>query len=301
MKKNLLLIVFALASSVAFAQNTSKNGQQITPEPGDYGLGIDVDPFFSYFGNMFNGTSGNSSPTWDYTTNEPIPMVITGLMIKDETTAYRGKLRIGTGSQTRTSVVDDDNSTSTPPATVEDELKTSATNILLSGGLQKTRGKHRVKGIYGAELLIGTGNGGKSEYDYGNSFNLDSTATGYGQATSTDWPSGTSSPVSSRITESKTGSTFYLGLRGFVGIEYFIGPKISIAGEFGWGLGLASTGEGEQTTESFSTGADPIFSFDDTIISTTSKTGKSSSFGLDNDSGNPFSPGSGSLRLTFYF
>ena len=74
MKKNLLVIVFALAASVAFAQNTSKNGHQITPEPGDYGLGIDVNPFFSYIGNMFNGTSDNSPPTWDYTTNEPIPM-----------------------------------------------------------------------------------------------------------------------------------------------------------------------------------------------------------------------------------
>jgi hypothetical protein len=257
MKKHLLLVVMALVSTLAIAQNTSKNGHQITPEAGDWGLGIDVDPWFRYVGNIFNGTQDQSGPFWNYVDNSPIPMTITGYMIKDETTAYRAKLRIGTGSTKTISIIDRDGSTTFPPATVEDERKTSATNILVSVGLQKMRGKHRVKGLYGAEILVGSGGGGKTTYDYGNPFNRDSTAiSGYGQATITDWNagSGVETVVSSRTTETKDGSTFYVGLRGFIGAEYFIAPKISIAGEFGWGVGLASTGEGETTTEFFDTG-----------------------------------------------
>ena len=309
MKKNLLLILLAVATNCAVAQNVSKNGHQITPEPGDWGLGIDVNPFFQYFGNMFNGTQDNSAPGWDFTSDAPIPFTITGLMVKDETTAYRGRLRIGIGSKTDVSIIDQDGSTASPPATVEDELKTSSTNIVLGAGLQKTRGKHRVKGIYGAELLIGSGNGSKNEYTHGNNFNTDSLTiitpvpgAGYGFVTTTDWGAGPNNQTvtSSRTTEEKTGNTFYIGLRGFIGVEYFFAPKMSIAGEFGWGVRYQSTAEGEVTTESFDTGSDPA-AFDDSIRSVTTKTGKTSDFGLDTDSGNPFSTGTGSLRMTFYF
>ena len=304
MKKNLLLFALVLACSTAMAQNTSKNGHQITPEAGDWGLGIDVDPLFEYIGNMFNGNTNNSAPSWDYINNSPIPMTISGFMMKDENTAYRGKLRIGTGSDKTISIIDQDASTSTPAATVEDERKNSASNILVSVGIQKMRGKHRIKGFYGAEALIGSGNGGKSTYDYGNPFNLDSTSTlsSYGQATVTDWSTGSgyTSVVSSRTTESKSGSTFYIGIRGFVGVEYFLAPKISIAGEFGWGLGMAFTGEGETKTEYFDTGDNP-FAIDDAVRTTTSTVGKSSRFGIDNDNGGVLGSGNGSLRMTFYF
>ena len=76
MKKNLLFLILAVATNIAVAQNVSKNGHQITPEVGDWGLGIDVNPFFDYFGNMFNGTQNNSAPGWDYTSDQPIPMTI---------------------------------------------------------------------------------------------------------------------------------------------------------------------------------------------------------------------------------
>jgi hypothetical protein len=309
MKKILVSVFLVTVYTCTMAQNNSKNGHQITPETGDWGLGIDVDPLFRYVGNMFNGTMGQGGPSWEFMGNSPIPMTITGYMVKDENTAYRAKIRLGTGSDKRMSIIDRDGSTTIPVATVEDEIKTSATNILISGGIQKMRGKHRVKGLYGAEVLIGSGNGGKTTYEYGNSFNLDSTTiitpgtgAGYGMVTITDWSSGSgySFATSSRTTESKTGSTFYIGIRGFIGVEYFLAPKVSIAGEFGWGLGLASTGEGETVTETFDSGTS-VFANDDTIRTTTSTSGKSSTFGLDTDNGSPWSPSSGSLRMTFYF
>jgi hypothetical protein len=293
MKKALLIMLIAVIPMIASAQNTSKNGHQITPEAGDWGLGIDVNPWFRFVGNMFNGNDDNSAPFWNFEDNSPIPMTLSGYMLKDENTAYRGKLRLGFGSMKMTNLVNDDTDiTGNPPRQVEDERKMSANNILIGAGIQKMRGKHRVRGFYGAEALIGL-TGGKTEYSYGNAMSdLNQTPT---STVESSWDSGPySSPASSRMTESKDGSGFYFGVRGFAGAEYFIGPRISVAGEFGWGIGLMSVGEGESTTQFVDTSG-PL----PAVRSVTMKTGKSSSFGLDTDSG--IGSSSGSLRMTFYF
>lgn len=275
MKKILLLIsTVALIACTANAQDMmSKKGTSIVPEAKDWGLGVDANPFLSYFGNAFNH-SDNSTPSWDFTT---YPMVITGLMVKDATTAYRGKLRLGIGSHKNTYVVDEDASTATPQAKTEDEQKVSNKNIVIGAGIQKMRGKHRIHGIYGAEAYIGLG-GSKTTNKYGNPF-----STNNPQPT-TGIP-GQSGP--SRETEVKQGGTFMFGVRGFIGAEYFFAPKISIAGEFGWGPALSSTGASETTTET--QGANGAGT------STTAKSGKSSSFSFDTDNNG------GSLRMTFYF
>ena len=36
-----------------------------------------------------------------------------------------------------------------------------------------------------------------------------------------------------------------------LGVEYFFAPKISVAGEFGWGIGIQSMGEGSVKYEYF--------------------------------------------------
>ncbi len=287
-----------LVASIPFgvsAQNNSKNGHQITPEANDWGLGIDVNPIFNYVGNLFNGTNNNSAPFWNFEDNSPIPMTITGYMMKDENTAYRGKVRLGFGSSKQTNFVDDDlDTTGVPTRKVEDERKSSANNILIGAGIQKIRGKHRVKGIYGAEALIGL-TGGKTEYSYGNAMTLTNPSPNSTVESSWGDSGGPySSSTSSRMTESKSGSGFYFGVRGFIGAEYFVAPKISIAGEFGWGIGFMSIGEGETTTQFYDgSGITPA------VRSVTEKSGKSSSFGLDTDNG--IGSSSGSMRMTFYF
>lgn len=296
MKKTLLLVVLAACTYVATAQNTSKNGHQITPETDDWGLAIDIDPILSYIGNMFNGTTDNSAPTWNYVNNSPIPMTITGFMMKDENTAYRGKVRLGFGSNKRTNFVDNDNDTiNVPTSKVEDEQKISANNILLSAGIQKMRGKHRVKGLYGAEALIGF-TSGKTTYDYGNAMTIINQSPTSTVESSWELSEPYSSSASSRTTEDKSGTGFYIGVRGFIGAEYFFAPKLSIAGEFGWGIGFFSEGEGEISTQFVdNSGLTPV------VREVTEKSGKSSSFTVDTDSGNPWSSPSGSLRMTFYF
>lgn len=245
MKKTILLVAASLATIVASAQMTSKNGSAILPESGDWSIGIGATSTLNYFGNLMNGD--NDAMAFDWTNGGN---VITGKMMKDANTAYRAGIRLGFGSTS---------SSESNPATGELSKTTlSGSDITLSGGIQKYRGKGRVQGIYGAEALINLG-GGKTEYEY----------------------NGT--PGAGSILTSKDGSTFGLGVRGFIGVEYFFAPKMSLSGEFGWGLALASTGEGETTSADGSGG------------STSVKTAKSSTFGVDTDNAG------GSINLNFYF
>src|SRR5205085_9935052 len=98
MKKIILSVVFVTCAFIASAQENmmSKRGTSILPEVGDFGISFDASPFFSYLGNMFN-QNGNSPPYADYTYNNPF--TITGLYYYDVNKAYRGKVRLGFGSE----------------------------------------------------------------------------------------------------------------------------------------------------------------------------------------------------------
>ena len=150
------------------------------------------------------------------------------------------------------------------------------------------RGKTRLQGYYGGMLWIMLG-GGSDEFTYGNAFSTTNTS-----ATSTlTWSPITSGPTSSRTKESVAGSTFGFGLRGFIGAEYFILPKISIGAEYGWGLGMSSTGEGEMTTESWDFA-------NSTIKTSTTKVAGMKMFGLDTDISNGMVQ-SAQITINFHF
>lgn len=242
MKKTILIVAASVATLVASAQMTSKKGTAILPESGDWSIGISADGPIQYFGNMLNGGS-NSGVDFDWTNDGNL---ITGKMMKDANTAYRVGLRLGFGSTTTT--------VSNPGTGAMSETKDSENHIGLSAGLQKYRGKGRLQGIYGAEAMIGL-SGSKTEWSYNGT-------------------PGAGAPLSS-----KAGSTFGFGVRGFIGVEYFFAPKMSLGGEFGWGLMLSSTGASEDTFQ----GQDAV------------EGDKTSSFGIDTDNAN------GSINLNFYF
>jgi hypothetical protein len=259
MKKGLLIVAMMIGVSASAQDFNSKKGTPILPAEGDWSIGVNANSILEYFGNLMNG--GNNAPSFDFTNSDQI---ITGRMMKTADMAYRAKLRVGLGSTKSSTLVPKNGSTTNE--TVEDVTKVSATNIGIGGGIQKYRGQGRLKGIYGAEAMIMLG-GGKTTYEYGNAL--------------TD-----AFPGGPRTTEEKDGSTLGFQLRGFIGAEYFFAPKMSLGGEFGWGLDFGSTGEGEITSE-VNQGAG--------TTSTTTKTGKSSSFGIDTDNL------SGAINLNFYF
>ncbi len=248
MKK--LILTAVLASSVAFANAqtmTSKNGTPILPEAGDWSVGFDAAPAL----NLLNNSSGN-------TIDGLVPYVIVGKYVVDASTAYRARVGINFGSGSVTPVVTD---------SVDDasKISTSSNGINLGFGIQKYRGKGRLQGVYGAEIGFGIG-GGKVTNEYLKA--IDPTS------------------FNSRVTETKAGSTFNLGLNGFIGAEYFFGAKMSLGAEYGWGLQMSSTGAGSTTIES-SNG---------TVVSTkTTETGKSSDFNIG-----VMNP-RGSLILSLYF
>jgi hypothetical protein len=277
MKKILLSATLALCVSAVSAQDMmSKKGTPILPEVGDYWIGIDAVPFLDYFGNLMNGS--NSAPSWSFTNDG---LAITGGYVVDANTSYRGKVRIGIGSSTMNYATENDGTTD-PNDESFDEQKTSSRNILIGAGLQKNRGKHRIRGIYGAEMYISL-TGGKTTNSYANA--IDSANT----TPSTGIPGQGSFP---RTTEEKSGSGFGIGARAFVGAEYFFAPKISISGEFGWGLMFSSVGEGETSSEAW----DPTLNNGlGGVASYNSKTGKQSSFGFDTDNSG------GALIISFYF
>lgn len=251
MKKTIMIVAAMVATLAASAQMTSKKGTAILPESGDWSIGVGANSTLSYFGNLLNGTADNSSPSFDWASSN----VITGKMMKDANTAYRVGVRIGYTSNSAEKATVNLGGGST--ATVDQS--TSDMNINLSAGIQKYRGKGRLQGIYGAEVGIGMNSSSES------------------------WENGKIDGTNSTITaEVSGGGTFGFGVRGFIGAEYFFAPKMSLGGEFGWGIGLSSTSA--VTTD---------VTVDGTKTST--EGGKSSSFGIDTDNAN------GTISLNLYF
>lgn len=262
MKKTTLVAVLALCSTALLAQGPlkNKNGITLTPEPKEFGLSIDAVPFLKYAGSLFNDS--NEEPSTQFGANNPF--TLSGLYVARENFAYRAKVRIGISSDKQDTLVPRAGSTN-PNETVANSKRITKSNITIGGGVQKWRGKARVKGYYGAELLFNILTN-KTNYEYGNALSSENQTT--------------------RIKSEKPGNSFGFHLRGFVGVEYFFAAKMSVSGEFGWGPSLVSTGKGESQEESWNgSGVDVRVT----------NTGKSSSFNWDNDNAN------GAINLNFYF
>jgi hypothetical protein len=285
MKKSIFAVALILgATSTTFAQDD----KQYTPVSGDWAIGIDATPFLSYFGNLIGGNDGNAAPTWNFlTTNQ----TITGKYFAADDMAYRGSLRLGFGSSNGSAMLGQDGA-AVPvypalPVMVEDTWKMGSMNIGLSGGLEWRKGAGRLVGFYGGELGLNFSSSSET-YTYGNAM----TITGAG---TTDFGSNLTTDTygnGARITSMSSGMTTSIGLRGFIGAEYFIIPKLSIGGEFGWGLAFSSTGA--STTDLEST--------DGVAVGTQSlETTSSSSFGFDTDNNNSVFGPAGSLRMTLHF
>ncbi len=308
MKKSVLVIALALGVTGAFAQDlTSKKGEPILPESGDWAISMDATPIFSFVGNAFNGNTGNAAPGVNWLNGN---QTIIGKKFIDEKSAYRALVRLAFTNQTYKNMVVDNSIVTAAvfPATdalVQDKLKVRNTTIGLGVGKEWRRGKTRLQGYYGADAMIWIASS-SNKFEYANTM---SATTGSGTTTlptTTDFstPLGggyASSGVPSRTISSKSGMTFGLGVRGFIGAEYFIFPKIAIGAEYGWGLGFQVQGKGKTSTEK--QGGSP-----NQVATIETETAGNSKFGFDTDlnQGTIFgfrgsNTGTGSLRVTFHF
>ncbi|MFO8053809.1 MAG: hypothetical protein R6U19_01415 [Bacteroidales bacterium] len=294
-------LLFALAGILSFCLHAqeddvlmSKKGIPVLPQAGDYALGVDASPFFDLAGNLIKINSGsvfNDPSSFDFVTSDN---TVFGKYFVSSELAYRGKIRIGYHTRTMKNMVTDDTYDGDPgdydPAEddVMDKYVESFSTVTLGAGIEKRRGYGRLQGFYGAEVLLMYRNGGPSDpnenYSYGNEFDEDNNSP----TTTTDFVNGIASPVSSRTLNVKQGASFGLGARVFAGVEYFFLPKMSLGGEFGWGLHFMTRGKSKTTTEAWD-GAE------DEVIEVESHEANGGEFHLDTDNFG------GQIFLMFHF
>ena len=313
MKKSILTVALILGATTTFAQDlTSRKGETFLPEAGDWAIGIDAVPLLNYIGNIFGKTADNNYAGTIWNSKNPT-IVIQGKYFTTDKMAYRGGIRLGFSGKKESKMVADRQNT--PPATspwpdnqaeVENTFKRGFTAVGLTAGLEMRKGSTRLQGFYGAEIgfLIESGT---HKYTYGNALTGSTASVPVVVTTADDMYSGLNLGSTTdgqgvlrdtrRLTD-KSGVNFSLGLRAFIGAEYFIIPKLSIGGELGWGLALSIKGKSTITEETVGLRDGAT---DATVETITTEGIKTVSFGLDNTLINPLFGPVGRLNLTFHF
>ncbi len=240
MKYKLSIIILALGlSAMTFGQADtlgrakkanlySKKGVYILPQKGELALGVDAIPFLYYLGGIFSQNHA-STPAFTYGSDFGGNTGISVKYMLQADLALRANFRGNFGSITDVYVVPQSTLIYDPlaPQFVNDEVTTKLNLVHLGVGLEKRRGNSRVQGKYGGEVVFGY-NKTNISYNYGNSItNQYNTPETYNNI----YLNG-----SERVINDYVDKGLYLGLRGFLGVEYFIGPKISIGGEFGYSV-----------------------------------------------------------------
>ncbi len=231
-----LLILSVLPLGVLTAQED----KDYLPKAGDLAVGIDMQPVYSFFGNLANGDAGNGLGQF----GGEDPFGITGLSIMgkymlDNTTALRVNVGINKNvTKTYSYSIDDEALFLNPfsEAQVKDLNKFNSADYSLAAGIEFRKGKNRIQGYLGGDVVFGVE---KQHYhfSYGNvltDVNQIPTRTAYNNV-----PGGfPSAPKIANVgywtrtyaTESYA-CTVLAGVAGRLGVEYFIVPQLSFGGE----------------------------------------------------------------------
>ena len=257
MKKIIITVILCLGVIIpSMAQGiegkadptVTKRGIALLPQAGDFALGIEATPFFEYLGGFMGGNS-NWSPDF-----EGFNQTIYGKYFLEDNVAVRAKIRLNFGQTKNKTNVQDDYVAVLDPTNVAANVFDTRTNINnnvdIRLGYELRRGKGRVQGFYGGELYVEFDKS-KRKFDYANPItesnqNPSTAATGWDE-----FNSPTSSQLGYRVLERNNGTTLGAGLGGFVGVEYFFTPQISIGGELSLGFIYSIKGQDEYTTEGF--------------------------------------------------
>ncbi len=333
MKKSILLLAAVCTLGHVSAQESAesmgddlvpknKRGNEILPKQGDLALGFNTFPVLDLLFDAFKAGGATPSDMVQYSSSSNNQ--VTGKYFLDAKTALRVRFGINTLAGSVTSPVQDaivmrdasmgtaDDVAAASLVKVDDKLNFSKNNIMLAAGLEKRRGYRRLQGFYGAELGFGI-TSAKEKATYGNAFSdqyeVEYTSDFNSLSTSLQQP--VAAGRSQRNLEVRHRGGFRVGLRGFVGIEYFVFAKISVAAEYGWGYSVATRRSQEITREVYNNGQDgpAVFKEDVKLDSKEVIHG----FAVDNNNGQAFSlnntlngntalmGGAGALTLLFHF
>lgn len=176
-----LALVFSAASiAQSNDQIQNKNGVDIMPVSGEIGLGMNAVPILDFLGNAFNGAGGNSIGGNKFTNYWGANTIYGKYMLSDDN-AVRAQIRIGQYNNTWTNWVTDDTKNS-PDSLVMDSFSHQSSFYNIGAGYEFRRGKTRLKGIYGGEVMYMFQRNSDAQFTYGNTFGLGNQAP-----TSTDW------------------------------------------------------------------------------------------------------------------
>lgn len=280
--------------SYSAPQMVSKKGFNILPEKGDFALGFDAVPLVNFALNAVKimDNTGDYAQHPGYVSG--FSNVIVGKYFLKDNMAIRGKFGLNTYSEKLVEYFNNPADVFNFPGEPDkwNEIKDVETEyereFYLGLGLEFRRGHNRLQGFYGGELILGIATGGDS-YKYGVEMNEDAINNGYENADGSLVSSG-------RTLKRNDGFGTGLGVRGFVGVEYFVAPKISLAAEFGWGLGLARISRGSVKTESWNT-TDGVAEIE---TNKGNYQGSAFVFAVDDGAGMGFG-GSAALSVLFHF
>ncbi len=328
MKKTLFAAVM-ITSVVANAQDTStdptlvknRKGQEVLPKAGDIGLGFNAFPVIDFLvqsvklgaqGNV--GTTAGTSVAFTQNAGQQI----VGKYFLDPTSAVRARFGFNTLGLTQTNLVQDskaifDASKSGTPddiraaslLTVEDKRSFVQNNLVLAIGFEKRRGYGRLVGFYGAEIGVSR-TAQKDERAYGNAFSdkYQTTFTNNFGTGATTIQNPALLGTTTRITSEKIEATWGVGARAFVGIEYFVFAKISIAAEYGFGYSFARSKSLQRKQDTYINGQTGPTLIEETIDTKSPSTSRG--FGVDNGINSTLNKAgiggsTASLTLMFHF
>lgn len=264
----ILLVLFAssiFAQDVADEQNgTSKKASSYLPTAGDLAIGISLNPFANFIGDMLNGNhiGGSSSqiggkPYDDFsafTANAYPTISILGKYMTSDNVGIRANLGVLINSINNTEYVVDDAELAVNPLSrqkVTDYQTVNRYGGSLSLGLETRRGQKRVQGVFSLSALYAF-SVTKTKYSYGNAIteiNQVPTVSAFSYYTTV-----TSAFPNARRKEVFTANGCHTaGLVGSVGVELFIAPKVAIGSEvnisalYSWTPGKYVTYEGFNT------------------------------------------------------
>ncbi|MBO7050538.1 MAG: hypothetical protein J6W42_08000 [Bacteroidaceae bacterium] len=263
--KQFKLLFFAALTLVTVTAGAQEAEVQYTPETGNYAISVSAVPMTQYIGQFFNGAAANSYDEFGgqaYIGNDvntapfrkitPL-MSVSGKYFLDDETALRVNLGLIYQRAYTQYYADDDAEHALNPFSqqkVIDTRLTKNTGMSLMAGLEKRVGKERLQGVYGAGVLFAMNNMVR-KYTYGNEI------TDINQAPS-ESNGGTVAPLTgfayNRLLKNyNLGASMHAGIVTFVGVEYFLLPKMSIGGEVNF-TALASFDKAQyQELEGFST------------------------------------------------
>lgn len=228
MKKSLFLLFASFSFIAANAQQiTSKKGFPVLPEKGDWSISFGANPLLKYIGDLaFN--PGSSVPDVDPATYDNLDnrnqignVYIVGKKFITDKTAYRAVLGFQFDSKTEKTTTEK----AIGDQTNVNKLRT--TNLDLYAGLGKEwrRGKTRLQGYYGADVLLNVA--------FPNRTKETNSLTNFG---------GFKSEVNN------DGTVFGIGAQGFIGAEYFVLPKMALGAQYDMGFMIRFQGRGKSET-----------------------------------------------------